>query len=99
MPGRTPWQFFPGLDQTGKLGEGARQVYSHALDNILFPRLIFRLEAQMRQNFDNPAFLYQATRVYLMLGSLGPLDRNCGQGVDALRLAGRVSGSRRRADP
>ena len=23
----------------------------------------------MRQNFDNPAFLYQATRIYLMLGS------------------------------
>ena len=30
----------------------------------------------MRQNFNNPAFLYQATKVYLMLGSLGPLDRN-----------------------
>jgi type VI secretion system protein ImpL len=74
--GPTPWQFFPGLDQTGKLGEGAKQVYVHALDNILLPRLIFRLEAQMRQNFNNPAFLYQATKVYLMLGSLGPLDRN-----------------------
>ena len=74
--GPTPWQFFPGLDQTGKLGEGAKQVYVHALDNILFPRLIFRLEGQMRQNFNNPAFLYQATKVYLMLGSLGPLDRN-----------------------
>ncbi len=71
-----PTQFFPGLDQTGKLGEGAKQVYVHALDNILLPRLIFRLEAQMRQNFNNPAFLYQATKVYLMLGSLGPLDRN-----------------------
>src|ERR1700733_14561117 len=69
-------QFFPGLDQTGKLGEGAKQVYVHALDNILLPRLIFRLEGQMRQNFNNPAFLYQATRIYLMLGSLGPLDRN-----------------------
>jgi len=70
-----PMQWFPGLDQTAKLGEGAKQVYVHALDNILLPRLIFRLEGQMRQNFDNPAFLYQATRIYLMLGSLGPLDR------------------------
>ncbi|HTW70241.1 MAG TPA: type VI secretion system membrane subunit TssM [Acetobacteraceae bacterium] len=70
-----PMQWFPGLDQTAKLGEGAKQVYIHALDNILFPRLIFRLEGQMRQNFDNPTFLYQATRIYLMLGSLGPLDR------------------------
>jgi type VI secretion system protein ImpL len=74
--GPTPWQFFPGLDQTGKLGEGAKQVYVHAVDNILFPRLIFRLEGQMRQNFNNPTFLYQATKVYLMLGSLGPLNRN-----------------------
>ena len=74
--GPAPTQFFPGLDQTGKLGEGAKQVYVHALDNILLPRLIFRLEGQMRQNFNNPAFLYQATKVYLMLGSLGPLDRN-----------------------
>ncbi|HUB45724.1 MAG TPA: type VI secretion system membrane subunit TssM [Acetobacteraceae bacterium] len=68
-------QWFPGLDQTAKLGEGAKQVYAHALDNIFFPRLMFRLEGQMRQNFDNPTFLYQATRIYLMLGSLGPLDR------------------------
>jgi type VI secretion system protein ImpL len=74
--GPAPTQWFPGLDQTGKLGEGAKQVYVHGLDNILLPRLIFRLEGQMRQNFNNPAFLYQATRVYLMLGSLGPLDRN-----------------------
>ncbi len=74
--GPAPTQFFPGLDQTGKLGEGAKQVYIHALDNILLPRLIFRLEGQMRQNFNNPAFLYQATKVYLMLGTLGPLDRS-----------------------
>jgi type VI secretion system protein ImpL len=71
-----PAQWFPGLDQTGKLGEGAKQVYIHALDYIFLPRLILRLEGQMRQNFDNPAFLYQATRIYLMLGSLGPLDRD-----------------------
>ena len=70
-----PMQWFPGLSQTDKLAAGARQVYLHALDNILLPRLIHRLEGQMRQNFNNPAFLYEATRVYLMLGSAGPLDR------------------------
>ncbi len=68
-------QWFPGLSQTDKLSAGAKQVYLHALDNILLPRLIHRLEGQMRQNFSNPAFLYEATRVYLMLGSQGPLDR------------------------
>ena len=68
-------QWFPGLSQTGKLAVGSKQVYLHALDHILLPRLIHRLEAQMRQNFNNPAFLYEATRIYLMLGSAGPLDR------------------------
>ena len=70
-----PTQWFPGLSQTEKLAAGAHQVYLHALDNILLPRLIHRLEAQMKQNFNNPAFLYEATRIYLMLGSIGPLDR------------------------
>ncbi|HEY1935671.1 MAG TPA: type VI secretion system membrane subunit TssM [Acetobacteraceae bacterium] len=71
----SPTQWFPGLDQTAKLGTGARQVYAEALDNIFLPRLIYRLEGQMRQNFNNLAFLYEATRIYLMLGSQGPLDR------------------------
>jgi len=70
-----PTQWFPGLSQIDELSAGAHQVYVHALDNIFLPRLIFRLEAQMKQNFNNPAFLYEATRVYLMLGSAGPLDR------------------------
>ena len=69
-------QWFPGLSQTGKLGAGAREVYRHALQHILLPRLIVRLEGQMRAHFEQPAFLYEATRVYLMLGSAGPLDRD-----------------------
>ncbi|WP_158927904.1 type VI secretion system membrane subunit TssM [Acidisphaera sp. S103] len=69
-------QWFPGLSQTGKLEAASQVVYRHALENILLPRLIVRLESQMRQNFNQPTFLYEATRVYLELGSLGPLDRN-----------------------
>ncbi len=71
-----PFQWFPGLSQTGKLGAGAREVYHHALQHILLPALIARLEGQMRAHFAQPAFLYEATRVYLMLGSAGPLDRD-----------------------
>lgn len=71
-----PTQWFPGLSQTGKLGAGARQVYHHALQHMLLPRLIVRLEGQMRSHFNEPAFLYEATKVYLMLGSAGPLDRD-----------------------
>ena len=70
-----PSQWFPGLSPTDKLEAGAHEVYRHALQRALLPRLIFSLETQMRAHFEQPAFLYQATRVYLMLGSAGPLDR------------------------
>ncbi len=68
------WQF--GLSQDAKLQAGARTVYDHALDYALLPRLLWRLEAQMRGALGQPDFLYEATRVYLMLGGAGPLDRS-----------------------
>ena len=74
MPAMTaiPWGF--GLSQDDKLRAGAEAVYRHALSYALLPRLIWRLEAQMRGNLTRPDFLYEATRVYLMLGGKGPLD-------------------------
>src|SRR5262245_37469247 len=64
------------LSQTAKLRGGAEGVYRHVLGYALLPRLIWRLEAQMRGYFTQPDFLYEATRVYLMLGGQGPLDRS-----------------------
>ncbi len=64
-----------GLSQEGKLGEAARELYRHALEYALFPRLVWRVEAQLRGNLTQPDFEYEATRVYLMLGGAGPLDR------------------------
>jgi type VI secretion system protein ImpL len=64
-----------GLDQSGKLRAGASTLYLNALDNAMLPRLILQLEAEMRGGFDRPEFLYQATRVYLMLGGQGPMDK------------------------
>src|SRR6201999_1150968 len=63
------------LSQSAKLRAGAEAGYRHALGYALLPRMIWRLEAQMRGNFTHPDFLYEATRVYLMLGGQGPLDR------------------------
>ena len=65
-----------GLSQHSKLSAGARGVYRHALERVLLPRLIWRLEAQMHGAIDRPDYLYEATRVYLMLGAVGPLDRD-----------------------
>jgi len=71
----TSWLQF-GLSQDAKLAAGARTVYRHALERVLLPRLIWRLEAQMHGNLSRPDFLYEAMRVYLMLGNQGPLDRD-----------------------
>ena len=49
-------------------------MYRHALEWALLPRLMWRLETQLRGNLGRPDFLYEATRVYLMLGNAGPLD-------------------------
>lgn len=70
-----PWWKF-GLSQDAKLAAAARTVYRHALDYALLPRLMWRLEAQLRGHLNEPDFLYEATRVYLMLGNAGPLDRD-----------------------
>ncbi len=63
-----------GLGQDGKLGAAADLAYRRALERVLLPRLLTRLEAQMRAGSQRPEFLYEATRVYLMLGRQGPLD-------------------------
>ena len=64
----------PLLSQHETLGASAQMVYRHALQFALLPRLMWRLESQLRGNLNREDFLYQATRVYLMLGNVGPLD-------------------------
>ena len=63
-----------GLSQREKLDASARTVYRHALQWALLPRLMWRLETQLRGNLNRADFLYEATRIYLMLGNAGPLD-------------------------
>jgi type VI secretion system protein ImpL len=62
------------LSQRDKLDASARVVYRHALEWALLPRLMWRLETEMRGNLNRPDFVYEATLVYLMLGNAGPLD-------------------------
>ncbi len=63
-----------GLSQSRKYAVGTRLVYQQALERVLLPRLILRLEEQMRAKLEQPEYLYEATRVYLMLGGRGPMD-------------------------
>ncbi|MBC7942046.1 MAG: type VI secretion system membrane subunit TssM, partial [Chitinophagaceae bacterium] len=63
-----------GLSQEAKLVGIGEVAYKRALERVLLPRLLTRLEGQIRAGMQKPAFLYVATRVYLMLGRQGPLD-------------------------
>jgi len=68
------FSFVPGLSQRGELAAASHGVYRHALERAFFPRLIWRLESEMRANMNRPDFLYEATRVYLMLGGKATLN-------------------------
>jgi len=64
----TPLLMGFGLYQGDKLGSQAQSTYRSLLDELFLPMLVLRLEEQLRQWQDNPEFLYEALKVYLMLG-------------------------------
>ncbi|MBO1073695.1 type VI secretion system membrane subunit TssM [Roseomonas marmotae] len=62
-----------GLDQHAKLAAEAGVAYRRALNAILLPRLLLRLEAVLTRQQDDPVALHEPFKVYLMLGQQGPL--------------------------
>ena len=64
-----------GLYQGDKLGSQATTAYRQALGRLLLPRMLFRLEGQLQDHQNQPDFLYEALKVYLMLGQQGKLDK------------------------
>ncbi len=81
-----------GIGQGDKLAVTDEVAYRHALERVLLPRLVWRLEGQMRSHLDAPDFLYEATRIYLMLGNDGPLDVNLVRDWMALDWSARYPG-------
>ncbi|HYZ24857.1 MAG TPA: ImcF-related family protein, partial [Rhodopila sp.] len=65
-----------GLVRTADPGTAGRQLYRNALHRILLPRLLWRLAAHMRDSGAHPDVLYETTRIYLMLGGAGPMDKD-----------------------
>ena len=63
-----------GLYQGGSMANQTGQSYRASLNTIFLPRLLLRLEDQISSNINNPAILYDALKVYLMLGLQGPMD-------------------------
>jgi type VI secretion system protein ImpL len=70
----TPVALTFGLYQGAKLGSAAIDAYDRALNGLLLPRLLVRLEGQMHTHLQQPDFLYEALKVYLILGRQGPMD-------------------------
>ncbi|HEY5288984.1 MAG TPA: ImcF-related family protein, partial [Caulobacteraceae bacterium] len=62
-----------GLYQSGHAAE-AKQAYIDALQRVMLPRILLRLEAYMSEHKTEPLAIYEALKVYLMLGGQGPFD-------------------------
>ncbi len=65
-----------GLYQGDVIGTQVAQTYRAALNQHFLPRLLLRLEEQMQANLNNPDFLFEALKVYLMLGLQGPMNKD-----------------------
>jgi type VI secretion system protein ImpL len=63
-----------GLYQSGAAA-AARETYLRAVQRVMLPRILLRLEQAMRTDAQNPMRLYEPLKSYLMLGGYGPLDR------------------------
>ena len=63
-----------GLSQRERLESAPESAYQHVLERTFRSRLILRLEEQIEANIDDPAFVYEALKVYLMLGGLAQSD-------------------------
>jgi type VI secretion system protein ImpL len=63
-----------GLYQGTKITTAAVDAYARALNAFLLPRMLARLEGQLQAHLDKPDFLYEALKVYLILGRQGPMD-------------------------
>ncbi len=70
---RDIWNGF-GLRQLGRIGNAAERSYGDALELMLRPRLVLAVEKelpQLRADGD-PAEIYRALKVYMLLAGLGP---------------------------
>ena len=64
-----------GLSQHPRLLSVSNAAYHTALERMFRPRLLYRLEEQLNARLSEPAFVYEALKVYLMLGGQHPPDR------------------------
>lgn len=64
-----------GLSQHPRLLSASDAAYHTALERMFRPRMLYRLEEQLGARISEPAFVYEALKVYLMLGGQHPPDQ------------------------
>jgi len=64
-----------GLSQHQRMKSASNAAYHTALERMFRPRLLYRLEQQLNDKLTDPAFVYEALKVYLMLGGQHPPDK------------------------
>jgi len=70
-----PFLMTLGLYQGDKLGDGAIRAYQRFLRATLLPRILNRMETELRRGAaNNSDYLYELLRVYIMLGDRSHLD-------------------------
>jgi type VI secretion system protein ImpL len=65
-----------GLYQGDKLLFQHDAVYHRALNGLFLPRLLTRLQTQLRDHITEVDYLSEGLKVYLMLGNQGPFDKD-----------------------
>lgn len=63
-----------GLSQHDRLLSASEEAYRRSLERSFRSRLILRVEEQLQRNLDDPEFVYEALKVYRMLGGDRPDD-------------------------
>jgi type VI secretion system protein ImpL len=64
-----------GLSQRDRLQSSSNTAYHTALERLFRPRLLYRLEEQLNARIADGGFVYEALKVYMMLGGLHPEDK------------------------
>jgi type VI secretion system protein ImpL len=71
-----------GLSQFERLQSSSESAYRLALERLLRPRLLFRLEEMLQDRRNDLGYIYNALKVYLMLGGQQPVDRDLVQSFE-----------------
>jgi type VI secretion system protein ImpL len=63
-----------GLGQRGRIHAASETAYRRVLERTFRSRLLVRLEDQIKAHIEDPGYLYDALKVYLMLGGQAKSD-------------------------